>query len=328
MKIKERALQALDPIMPFLSFMGQAFREWSDDKALRLAAALAFYSVFSMAPLLVIGIAVAGLAFGEAAVQGQVVGELEEFVGLEAAKFIEDMLRGVRINETGLGATLISLGTMLFGALAIFAALQDALNMIWRVQADPDKGILYLIKRRLLAFSMVIFFGLLLMGSLLVGSIFAIVEAYFAYLITTPVWVWRLGDSLVWLIFFTAVFGAMYKVLPDVKMAWRDVWVGAAMTSMLFGLGKFAISTYLGRSGVGSVFGAAGTLAVILMWIYYSWVIVLFGAELTQVWARRVGSGIAPGPGAVVRPKYERENAHEEMKGASSSDEISGGVTS
>ncbi|RAL23792.1 hypothetical protein DL240_06460 [Lujinxingia litoralis] len=315
MEIKARARKVLAPVMPFFTFIGEAAREWSDDNALRLAAALAFYSVFSMAPLLVIGIAVAGLAFGEAAVQGQVVGELEEFVGLDAAEFIEEMLRGVRINDSGLMPMLVSLGTMVFGALAIFAALQDTLNMIWRVQSDPDKGILYTIKRRLFAFSMVLFFGVLLMGSLLVGSVIAVVESSFADLVTTPLWIWRVGDSLVWLIFFTAVFGSMYKVLPDVQMAWRDVWVGAAMTSILFGVGKFGISTYLARSGVGSIFGAAGTLAVILTWIYYSWVIVLFGAELTQVWARRIGSGIAPGEGAVVRPKYDIEDPRHQVMG-------------
>ncbi|MFU8804904.1 MAG: YihY/virulence factor BrkB family protein [Bradymonadaceae bacterium] len=303
MEIKSLKRKIVTRAGPFVGFVWESMREWLDDKALRLAAALAFYSVFSMAPLLVIAIAVAGFFFGEAAVQGEIVGQIEDFVGTEGALFIEEMLRRVREIEAGFTATAISLATMVIGSLAVFNALQDTLNMIWGVKKDESKGILYTLKRRLVSFCMILVFGLILMVSLVASSVLAALGMYFQDLVAMPFSLLRALDWLVWFGFFTVLFAAIYKLLPDVYITWKDVWVGAVMTSLLFSLGKFAISTYLGQSSVGSIFGAAGTFVVILFWIYYSWAIVFFGAELTQVYSRKFGSGLGPAARAARRRK-------------------------
>ncbi len=306
MEIKQRAKWVGAKLKPVGQFFKASVREWLDDKALRHAAALAYYSVFSLAPLLVIAIAGAGFFFGEQAVEGQIVDQLQDFVGAEPALFIENMLREARETGRGLAPTLISVGTMLFGALVIFSALQDVLNMIWGVEPDPEMGLGYTIRRRILAFVMVLFFGIAMIATFLASFAFTLAEAYWEDWFGTEWQIWGYTDQVVWLVFFTVIFGMMYKILPDVRMAWRDVWVGAFMTSILFSVGLFGISTYMAYSGVGTVFGAAGTLAVILVWIYYSWTIVLMGAEMTQVWARKFGRGISPGPNAVLRVERRR----------------------
>lgn len=308
MSIKERLRPILDRIEPVTRrvrpvgvFLKVAVKEWSEDKALRHAAALAYYSIFSVAPLLVIAIAVAGFFFGEQAVEGEIVAQLQDFIGTEGAVFIENMLREVRETGRGLWATIISVATMLFGALVIFAAVQDVLNMIWGVRPAPESGLWYTIRRRLLAFLMILLFGAAVLGTLLISSGLTIAQAFWVDWFGVDLEIWGLADQAVWLVFFTVIFGIIYKLLPDVQMAWRDVWIGAFMTGVLFSVGLYAISSYIAYSGVGTVFGAAGTLAVLLVWIYYSWIIVLMGAEMTQVWARRFGKGISPGPNAVLR---------------------------
>ena len=309
MKIKEIGKALHRRTRQVVGFFRASIIEWLEDKAMRQAAALAFYSIFSLAPLLVISIAVAGFFFGEQAVEGEIVAQLTDFVGYEGAVFIESMLRAARDTGTGLGPTLISLGTMFFGALIIFSALQDALNMIWGVRPHPDMGIWYTVKQRALAFLMILFLGLLLLGSLLVSTGLTIIEAYWDqwFDVDPTLGLWAYTDRLVSLVFFTGIFGVVYKLLPDVRMAWKDVWLGAFMTSVLFMVGEFGVSTYLAFTSVGSVFGAAGTLAVLLLWIYYSWTIVLMGAEMTQVWARKYGSGIRPGKNAVLRVDTTRK---------------------
>lgn len=301
MKIKQRLAPEGSAVRKIAKFLRMAIREWSEDRALRHAAALAYYSIFALAPLLVIAIALAGFFFGEQAVEGEIVAQLQDFVGTEPAVFVENMLREIRQTGTGFWPTVISLGTTLFGALVIFAALQDVLNMIWGVEPDPETGILYTLRRRVLAFAMVLCVGALVIAAFVVSATMTVAQAYWEQWFGTALPVWRFADQLLLLVFFTAVYGVIYKLLPDVKMAWRDVWVGAFMTSLLFTVGIAAISTYLAYSGVGTIFGAAGTLAVLLVWIYYSWIIILMGAEMTQVWARRFGRGIQPGKNARLR---------------------------
>ncbi len=306
MKIKQRLVSVGKPARKIGGFLVASVREWSEDRALRHAAALAYYSIFALAPLLVIAIALAGFFFGEQAVEGEIVTQLQDYVGTEVAVFIENMLREVRQTGTGLWPTIISIGTTLFGALVIFSALQDVLNMIWGVQPDPDTGIWYTIRRRALAFAMILLFGALVMAAFLFSTAFSVAETYWEQWFGVELDVWGLSDQVVWLVFFTAAFSLIYKFLPDVKMAWRDLWAGAFMTSLLFTVGIYAISTYLAYSGVANVFGAAGTLVVLLVWIYYSWIIVLMGAEMTQVWARRFGHGIKPGKNAQLRVQATR----------------------
>lgn len=303
MKSKEVGARLWEIARGVVKFLRISVQEWIADKALRHAAALAFYSVFSLAPLLVISIAVAGFFFGEAAVEGEIVGQLQDFVGSEQARFIEDMLRQARETGTGLLPTLISVGTTLFGALVVFSALQDALNQIWGVEPAEDMGILYTIRRRFFAFTMVVLLGVLIFASLLVRTVLSAVKSYAGVLLDWGLasTLWAYSDQAVFLISFTALFGVIYKLLPDVQMAWRDVWLGALLTSVLFQVGRYFVSVYLAISSVGSIFGAAGTLAVLLTWIYYSWMIVLMGAEMTQVFARSYGRGVSPGENAIFR---------------------------
>lgn len=300
MKIKAVGQEILGKLKTVFGFFKAAGEEWLEDKALRQAAALAFYSIFSLAPLLVIAIALAGFVFGEQAVEGEIVAQLEEFVGYEGALFIENMLRQARFTEAGLWPTLLSLGTMFFGALVIFSALQDALNQIWGVERRPEAGLVYTIKRRALAFLMILIMGVLLMGVILLSTTFTVLRGYWDRWFEIELGFWAYTDTVVALIFFTGIFAVTYKLLPDVEMGWRDVFVGALMTALLFMVGEYGISTYLAFTSVGSIFGAAGTLAVLLIWIYYSWTVVLMGAEMTQVWARRYGGGIRPGNNAML----------------------------
>jgi len=285
-------------------------REWREDGANRLAAALAYYTTFSLAPLLVLIIAIAGLVGGHEAAQNQTMAQVEDLLGTEGREFVQGMIESASRPATGLVATLIGVVTLLFGALGVFGELQNSLNTIWEVKPKPAKGLLDGIKRfvvkRLLSFTMVLGIGFLLLASLIVS---AAVSALAEYIGTR----WPLGDFWLELINFiisfvvvTFLFAMIFKFLPEINIAWRDVWLGAAVTSALFSLGKFLIGFYLGRSEVGNTFGAAGSLAIILIWIYYSAQILFFGAEFTQVYANRYGSKIVPDPDMVKITEQER----------------------
>ena len=293
-----------------LNLVKDTFREWREDGANRLAAALAYYTTFSLAPLLVLIIAIAGLAGGREAAQTQTMAQVEDLLGAEGREFVQGMIESASRPSTGWMATLLGAVTLLFGALGVFGELQNSLNTIWEVKPKPAKGPLDAIKRfvfrRLLSFTMVLGIGFLLLASLVVS---AGVSALGEYIGTR----WPMADFWLGLINFTVsflvitlLFGMIFKFLPEIKIAWKDVWLGAAVTSVLFSLGKFLIGLYLGRSEVGNTFGAAGSLAILLIWIYYSAQILFFGAEFTQVYANRYGSKIVPDPDMVKLTEIER----------------------
>ena len=271
-----------------------AYNQWNEDKVPRLGAALAFYSLLSLAPLLLIAIGMAGLVFGAEAAQGQLVGQLRELVGSEGADAIEAMIANARKPSSGTLATVIGLGTLLLGASGVFGQLQDALNTIWEVQPKPGLNVWGFIRGRFLSFSMVLGTGFLLLISLLLTTALAAVVTWLGGLV--PGWesVLHVVDLAVTFGVVTLLFPMIFKYLPDAKVEWKDVWLGSVATSALFMAGKFAIGVYLGRSGIGSSYGAAGSLVVLLVWIYYSAQILFFGAEFTQVYANRRGSRIAP----------------------------------
>ena len=286
------------------------FREWREDGANRLAAALAYYTTFSLAPLLVLIIAMAGLVGGQESAQGQVMAQVEDLLGSEGREFIQGMIESASRPATGWPATVIGALTLLFGALGVFGELQNSLNTIWEVKPKPAKSLVDGIKRfvikRLMSFAMVLVIGFLLLASLVIS---AAVSALGEYIGTR----WPLADFwlqlLNFLISFVVIsflFAMIFKFLPEIKIAWKDVWLGAVVTSALFSLGKFLIGLYLGRSEVGNTFGAAGSLAILLIWIYYSAQILFFGAEFTQVYANRYGSKIVPDPGMVRVTEQER----------------------
>ena len=286
------------------------FREWSEDGANRLAAALAYYTTFSLAPLLVLVIAIAGLVGGRDAAQTQTMAQVEDLLGAEGREFVQEMIETASRPQTGWTATLIGAVTLLFGALGVFAELQNSLNTIWEVKPKPATGLLDGVRRfvvkRLVSFTMVLGIGFLLLASLVISAALSALGEY----IGTR---WPLADFwlsvinfLISFVVITFLFAMIFKFLPEIQIAWKDVWLGAAVTSALFTLGKFLIGLYLGRSEVGTNFGAAGSLAILLIWIYYSAQILFFGAEFTQVYANRYGSKIIPDPGMVKITEQER----------------------
>jgi membrane protein len=271
-----------------------AFKTWRDDRAPRLGAALAYYTIFSIAPLLLIAIVIAGLVFGQAAAEGAIVELLQEQVGVEAAQAIQSMIRSISDPRASLLATAIAIVAMLIGATNFFYQLKDALNTIWGVAPKPEMGLKVLLIDRLLALAMVGFIGLILLASLFASTLVAALSHAVAGALPSigPLWQWI--NAAISFGVITLLFAMIFRILPDVKIAWSDVWIGAAVTSLLFTIGASLLGLYLGRSSISSVFGAAGSLVVLLVWIYYSAQILLFGAEFTQVYAYRYGSRMLP----------------------------------
>jgi len=282
-----------------LDFLREVYGEWRKDNALNLGAALSYYTIFSLAPLLVLVIAIAGLVFGRAAAEGQIVGQIESLVGPAAAKTIEGMITRASGPKASVVATLTSLATMALGASGVFGQLQQALNQIWEATPPPRRGIRGHIRRRMPAFGMILGVGFLLLVSLVLSAMLAALHDWIAHHLpiasrVLPVLNFALSFAVI-----TTLFAMIYKVLPDVAMHWRDVWLGAAVTALLFTVGKTLIAIYLGRTGVTSVYGAAGSLVLVLLWVYYSAQILFVGAEFTEVYSRRYGSrrGAARGDG-------------------------------
>jgi membrane protein len=281
--------------------------ECKDDKVSRLAAALAYYTTFSIAPLLVIAIGAAGLFFGAEAARREVSAQLGGLLGPPATQILEMTVASARRNESaGVLATVVGFVVLIFGASGVFASLQDALNTIWEVRPKPDLGWAYLVRSRLFSFAMVLVIAFLLMVSLVISAGLAALESYAGGRVQEAV-LWRAINFGISIGVFTLLFAMMYKFLPDVKIGWRDVWIGAAITAALFSLGEALIGLYIAKSSVTSAYGAAGSLVVLLLWVYYSAHIVFFGAEFTQVYARRHGRHIEPSEHAEQISERQRD---------------------
>jgi membrane protein len=286
----------------------EAARDWMDDNAPRLGAALSFYTIFSIAPLLLISIAVAGLAFGQEAAQGRIVGQMEALVGRNAAEAIAAMLENARRPGQGVMATVFGAVILLFGAGGAFNELRGALNQIWEIPPRKGGGIKALLRERLLSFGMVLVVGFLLLVSLVVTAVISLLEVKGRF--PGSGLVLQVINNAVSVAVITALFALIFKYLPDAHppIAWRDIWLGSFFTSLLFTVGKFGIGLYLGRSSVASAYGAAGSLVLLLVWIYYSAQILFFGAEVTQVVARRHGSRLGlPDAGAAEKAETADE---------------------
>jgi membrane protein len=264
----------------------QAARDWSEDDAPQLGAALAYYTIFSIAPLLLIAITIAGLFFGEEAVRGQIVDQIDHVVGRSGAETVQEMLKSARKPETGSIAGIVGFVTLLIGASGVFNQLRNALNKVWEVPTPKTKGILGLIKQRFASFMMILVIGFLLLVSLILSAGLSAMGGAFGA--AGPVL--QLVNFVVSFAVVTLLFAAIFKILPDTDIEWRDVWFGAGLTSVLFVIGKYAIGLYLGKSSVASAHGAAGSLVVLLVWVYYAAQILFFGAEVTQVYASNHGS--------------------------------------
>jgi membrane protein len=252
-----------------------------------MGAALAFYSAFSLAPLLIIVIALAGTAFGEEATRDAIVGQLSTLVGPAGAKAIEELLKGAQEKVTGIVATSIGLVTMLVGATTILVELQDDLDIIWQAPRRPGNSVLTMLRARVLSLGLILGIGFLLLVSLVVNGAIAVSQAYLAsYFPGTALVLLQAWDYAFSVAAITILFAMLYKWLPNVSIAWSDVWSGAFTTAVLFSAGRIAIGVYLGHSAIASAYGAAGTLIVLLLWLYYSAQVLLFGAEFTCVYAQ------------------------------------------
>lgn len=265
-----------------------AFVSWDRDNAFQLAAAMAFYAVFSAAPLVIIAMAIAGSVFGEKAASGQIAVQVENLVGKAGAQVIEVVLANARVRSHF--ATFLGIVTLIFCATTVFAYLHGALNQIWNVPAKPGGAVRLFIKKRLLSFAMVLISGFLLLVSLITTTALSAVMRYMPELFRIPNYILYSANFLLSLALGTLVFGICYKILPDVQLFWRDIWIGAAVTSFLFTIGKLLIGFYLGHSSLGSSYGAAGSFLVLLVWVYYSAQVFFFGAEFTKVYILRHSS--------------------------------------
>ena len=268
------------------------YADWSEDKAPRLGAALAYYTVFSLAPLLIIVLAIAGLLFDAETVRSQI--SQQAGLGERGEEGLTMLVEGAENRDAGLVATILSIVAILFGATGVFIQMQDALNTIWEVEPKPGQGVWGFIKNRLLSFAMILAIGFLLLVLLIVSAALHGVQEYLGHLLPMPDWTAQLLNIIVSFLGVTLLFALIFKYLPDVKIGWRDVWLGAAVTALLFTLGKFLLALYLGRASADSAYGAAGALVIIMLWAYYSSQILFFGAEFTQVYAKSYGTRIQP----------------------------------
>ncbi len=275
----------------FRFLVNRSIGSWLDDYAPSMGAAIAFYTLFSAAPLLIIAIAVAGLFFGEEAARGEIVAQIQDLIGTQGALAVQALLKSAREPTQDVIATLVSLATLAIGATTVFAELQSALDRIWRVTAPARENNLWaLLRARLLSFGLVLGLGFLLLVSLVVSALIAALGKWSSGLFEgREVLLHALNFSISFTV-TTVLFALIYKYMPRARIAWRDVWVGAAVTGLLFELGKILIGLYLGKTSVASGFGAAGSLVVLLMWVYFSAQIFLLGAEFTWVYAHEYGS--------------------------------------
>ena len=272
-----------------------AFNNWLEDRALRMGAALAYYSVFSMAPLLLIAIGVAGQIFGRDAARAQILEEIATTVGPSARDSLEQILQKSGDKDAGVVATVIGVAMLLFGASGVFAELQDALNNIWKVKPKPGLGILAMLHDRMISFTVVLGTGFLLLVSLVLSAALAALGAWMDRTLPSGMsWLWHSLNSALSFVVVSLLFAMIFKILPDAKIGWHDVWIGAVVTAALFTVGKALIGAYLGHSGLTDAYGAAGSIVVLLTWVYYSALILLFGAEFTQVYARATRHYVPP----------------------------------
>jgi len=287
----------------------RAYDSWSDDYAPSMGAALSYYALFSIAPLLLIAIGVAGFFFGQEAARGEIFGQLDALVGAEGARAIQGLLASARRPESGIIAMVAGAVLLIAGASTVFGELQNALDRIWRVPVSPKRqGWWRLLRSRVLSFGMILGVAFLLMVSLVISALVSALGDW---------WGLHALDIAASFVLATVLFAMIYKVIPRTRIAWRDVWTGAAVTAGLFALGKVGIGLYLGRSSMASVFGAAGSLVVLMVWVYYSAQIFLLGAEFTRLYAEEHGSrSLAPArPPIRVRPAANAPVMHARSPG-------------
>ena len=271
-----------------------SFKSFIAHEPFRLAAALSYYSLLSMAPLLLIVIGTAGFFFGEGVVREELVSQVGALTGTEGAALVRTVIANAEGLERDVASILLGGGLMLFGATTVFAQLQGALNQVWQVKAAPDNALLGFLRHRVLSFALILSLGFLLMVSLIAGAILAALQGYLDTLGLTTVGWWRFVNAFVSFAFGTLLIAMIFKYLPDALIGWQNVWLGSVITSLLLLGGRYLIGLYLGQASVGLVFGAAGSVVVFMVWVYYAALIFFFGAEITRTVARLRGQHVEP----------------------------------
>jgi membrane protein len=285
-----------------------AFTGISEDKITKLSGSLAYYTVFSMGPLLLVIISLCGIILGREAIEGQIYAQLEDFVGQDTALQLQQIIKNASLQGKSTVAAIIGGIALLIGATTVFAEIQDSINMIWGLKPKPKKGWLKMLRNRLLSFSVIASLGFLLLVSLAISATIDVFSNRLAAAYPdVAVVVFYIINILLTFVITTIIFAVIFKVLPDAKITWKDVRAGAITTALLFMLGKFAISFYIGKSNIGSTYGTAGSLVVLLLWVYYSSIILYFGAEFTKAYAVEYGEPIHPNSYAVTTKQVEVE---------------------
>ncbi|MDO9254890.1 MAG: YihY/virulence factor BrkB family protein [Bacteroidales bacterium] len=286
----------------------ETFNGFMDDDGMKLSAALSYYTIFSLPPLLIIIISLSGYFFGAEAVKGEVFGQINGLVGNAAALQIQEIIKNVKLSHSNTFATIFGAIILLVGASGVFAEIQDSINFIWGLKAKPKRGIVKFIKNRLMSFSMIGSVGFLLLVSLIINSVMDVLNTRLAvFFPKDSIYLFYVSNLLLVFFIITLLFTVIFRTLPDGKVVLRDCLIGAAFTSFLFMIGKFAIGAYLGQSSIASWYGAAGSVILILVWVYYSAIILYFGAEFTRVYAETHGGKIIPNGYAVQIIKHKIE---------------------
>lgn len=271
------------------------FLEFNDDNAIKLSAALSYYTIFALPPLLIIIITICGFFFGEEAVTGELYGQINRLVGNDAAIQIQDAIKNVQLSDSNVFVTVFGVIMLLIGASGVFAEIQSSINFIWGLRAKPNKGLKKFIQNRIMSFSMIVSVGFLMLVSLMLNATLDILNSRLKiYLADSTVYLFYVINLVIVLGSITLLFAIIFRTLPDGIIKWKDAFIGAGCTAVLFMIGKFAIGFYLGNSTIASVYGAAGSVIIILVWVYYSAIILYFGAEFTKVYSKSFGGQIAP----------------------------------
>lgn len=297
------------------SFMKEVFSNFSDDKVMKFSASLSYYTVFSIAPILIIMVTVAGVIFGKEAAQGQIYGQINGLVGGEAASQIQEIIGNTSTSGKTFIASVVSIIALIFGATGVFGEIQDSINSIWGLKSKPKSGIIKIVLNRLISFSLIISLGFVAMVTLMLNTLVDLLSKSLTKIIPgdDTIFVQVINYALIFVV-ITGMFAVIFKVLPDARIKWKDVIRGAVLTAILFIIGKFAITLYVQQSKLGSVYGAAGSIVILLVWVYYTAVILYFGAEFTKVYAIRYGSKIYPNDYAVfVKVSEEEQPKHQAL---------------
>jgi membrane protein len=293
-------------MLRFWRILKRAATEFISDNGMKLSAALSYYTIFSIGPVLIIIISLAGIFYGREAVQGKIYQQIQGLVGDSAALQIQEIIRNIEQSQLSASGAIVGIVILVIGATGVFTEIQDSINYIWSVKAKPQKGWLHLIMNRLISFSLIISFGFILLVSLIIHALVDVLhDTLLKYFDEVTVYVFQGVNYILLFAIITTLFAIIFKVLPDATIHWKDSIIGASFTAVFFLIGKFLITFYLSQSNIGVTFGAAASIVLILLWVYYSSIILYFGAEFTKVYALSYGSGIEPDKAAVFIIKQE-----------------------